>query len=350
MVRIDNIGNPVVVQDDGPVKGTFKYSDLRSYQTDLYDDDDEDDADMYSSAYKGLTKRDWLKACYKLIGPDLKWLGPEIDLPGFDGAERLINAFGLDNSELNAVKFLTTVYDFLYRRWDASSDDDLLWRLCRAAGRFVSNNAAVGWSKVLMRMGYDGVIDNGNSVIHASEPTQAVFFKLAGLQHLETIKNAFDAGRTKDTGTYDPESESKRIQRSEEMRIILADKMPKNIGSMLTVSAFMKELDGINYFARRVNAARDPDASAKMSPVERFFNSSDMLPRASVAKEHVDYFEDCRRSLIIFKRNAPDKYATIRPKLLECFKIYKEALDEDLTSDEVLMQIADAFDRLSKTI
>lgn len=64
-------------------------------------------------------------------------------LQGFPEADRLLaNSLRLDDDQLNAVKFLTTVDDFILKKWKAKSFDDLLWRLCRAAGRFLSKKTS----------------------------------------------------------------------------------------------------------------------------------------------------------------------------------------------------------------
>jgi hypothetical protein len=45
------------------------------------------------------------------------------------------------------------------------------------------------WSKVFQGLGYDGLIDNGDGIIHQNEPTQALFFNKKSFSEVETIHN-----------------------------------------------------------------------------------------------------------------------------------------------------------------
>lgn len=48
---------------------------------------------------------------------------------------------------------------------------------------------ALHWNKIFRQIGIDGIVDNGNSIIHPSEPNQCVFFHKLAIDHVDTIKN-----------------------------------------------------------------------------------------------------------------------------------------------------------------
>jgi hypothetical protein len=252
---------------------------------------------------------------------------------------------GLDNSQLNAVKFLTIVRDVMHRDWSIKSSDDLLWRLCRTVGKFVSKNPAVGWSKVLLKLGYSGVIDNGSGIIHPSEPTQAVFFRLADLTHLETIRNSFHSKNSSRTSyTSDEVSrslEAKRVRFGEipDRVFMLLGRYPTRFDSTSTefvdlierCGKFATKLDGSS---RRLLARSKSDAQA-----------------ATQIRIFSDELHGYRRSLLIFKHNSPEKYSEIRPQLIESFRNHKEMFESyDIGRHEKMMPIVTAFDKLMRSV
>ena len=56
----------------------------------------------------------------------------------------------------------------------------------------------VHWSKIFRQLGYSGVVDNGDGIIHENEPTQAVFFSIQAIRPLEAIYNREDYNEWKD--------------------------------------------------------------------------------------------------------------------------------------------------------
>lgn len=65
-------------------------------------------------------------------------------------------------------------------------DSGILWNL----GYRLNNSNA--WSNLFIKcFGIYGAIDQGNGIIHPSEPNQAVFFSKAAIEHLEQIKNPY---------------------------------------------------------------------------------------------------------------------------------------------------------------
>lgn len=66
---------------------------------------------------------------------------------------------------------------------------------------FIVNPRVSSWTQLLRGLGYDGVIDNGESIIHPSEPAQAVFFSTRALQPVDIIKK----GKTMVTDDLEPQ-------------------------------------------------------------------------------------------------------------------------------------------------
>lgn len=56
--------------------------------------------------------------------------------------------------------------------------------------------SSVIWNSILRVLGMDGVIDNGESIIHESEPYQGVIFDPRSIRHVETILNTKQAENT----------------------------------------------------------------------------------------------------------------------------------------------------------
>lgn len=128
-----------------------------------------------------------------LVGPGLRWLGPDVKFPELPVDEFFVDRLGFSAGQLNSLKCLFVGLD-RFRSVNTSSPDDLLWRLSRVAGEFLSKRGPVGWSKVLSGLGCVGVIDPGFGVIHPSEPCQAVFFRLGDLELLKSVDNSGYSG------------------------------------------------------------------------------------------------------------------------------------------------------------
>ena len=68
---------------------------------------------------------------------------------------------------------------------------------------FTVNPRAGSWTSILRRLGYDGVIDNGESIIHPSEPFQGVFFSTGDLNLVDVINK----GASSDIGELSKDEE-----------------------------------------------------------------------------------------------------------------------------------------------
>lgn len=65
-----------------------------------------------------------------------------------------------------------------------------LWNITRLLG-----NGLVGWRKILVGGGIDGVVDLGKGLIHPSERTQGVFFSMKGLKLIEIFDNPISSNK-----------------------------------------------------------------------------------------------------------------------------------------------------------
>lgn len=164
-----------------------------------------------------------------------------------------------DNSDL--LKQARTIDEFIeeirkiYRitdRTSADSDDKLTYDLYNDAltslAKFdiedirhalslkIKNpKPPVQWSKLIRLLGYTGVVDRNNSgIIHPSEPTQAVFFSIANLRLIETVRNyeVEDKFRRWDRKPETMISDIKRGKASTEEIIDFYLEHPKSIGLM----------------------------------------------------------------------------------------------------------------------
>lgn len=70
-----------------------------------------------------------------------------------------------------------------------------LWRTTRSLSTnwINSGKPAIAWNKILRQLGYNGIVDHGNSIIHQSEPTQAVFLHGASFKTIDKIYNKIDS-------------------------------------------------------------------------------------------------------------------------------------------------------------
>ena len=64
-----------------------------------------------------------------------------------------------------------------------------MWEFTRYMARHIKGKPIVQWSTLFRKIGYDGVVDWGEGIIHPNEPTQAVFFSKSNLKPLEMIRN-----------------------------------------------------------------------------------------------------------------------------------------------------------------
>ena len=71
---------------------------------------------------------------------------------------------------------------------------------------YTDNMPALEKTKIFRDLGYTGVIDEGQGIIHPNEPTQAVFFETGILRHVETIKKPSDGSLEAEHLTQVPQS------------------------------------------------------------------------------------------------------------------------------------------------
>ncbi len=104
-----------------------------------------------------------------------------LNLDSFNIGEELskmIKMFGMSPRLIKAIqKGESTARD--------KTDSSRFWNITRL---FVDGNIA-SWTKLFVNLGWEGVIDYGNGVIHPNEPVQAVFFNKSFVTQIDLIEN-----------------------------------------------------------------------------------------------------------------------------------------------------------------
>jgi hypothetical protein len=65
----------------------------------------------------------------------------------------------------------------------------LVWRIASRAGRLYHREEMVIANSIYRSLGYSGIVDHGESIIHGHEPAQAVFFSKAACRVVEFLIN-----------------------------------------------------------------------------------------------------------------------------------------------------------------
>jgi hypothetical protein len=73
--------------------------------------------------------------------------------------------------------------DFERERFETKSYGGCLWRITRILSKNQNN-----WTRILLSLGYDGVEDKKQYIIHPNEPRQAVFFRTPNLEIVDILK------------------------------------------------------------------------------------------------------------------------------------------------------------------
>jgi hypothetical protein len=104
------------------------------------------------------------------------------------------------------MPMIHNIADAAIEKWESESKWETpigkLWNVTRMIGEenavknmpdkkkqlsAISNSNA--WARILEKLGYTGVIDQGKGIIHKNEPTQAVFFRQGFVEQIATIEN-----------------------------------------------------------------------------------------------------------------------------------------------------------------
>ena len=108
------------------------------------------------------------------------------NIPSFDDLEllkkRLSNNNNISQKEINYMK--NTFGVFFGNLPSPVLPFSFLYELTRE----MANHNELVWTKLLQSIGINGIIDNGNSVIHENEPIQAVFFKRKHIEIVDRFK------------------------------------------------------------------------------------------------------------------------------------------------------------------
>jgi uncharacterized protein YjbI with pentapeptide repeats len=71
---------------------------------------------------------------------------------------------------------------------------------------YTDNKLSLEKTRIFRDLGYTGVVDNGQGIIHPNEPSQAVFFETGALRHIETIEKKVDSSLEAEDLTKVPQS------------------------------------------------------------------------------------------------------------------------------------------------
>ena len=93
------------------------------------------------------------------------------------------------------------------------TEDDIESEEKRNAESTINYNANE-WSRILMSLGYNGVVDDGFEVIHENEPHQAVFFSVDSLELVDILDKREDIDEYDVHGKFDELNTSKSSARS----------------------------------------------------------------------------------------------------------------------------------------
>lgn len=106
----------------------------------------------------------------------------------------------VSNKLKNELRDILDMSDYHARvKWNDDSNGHRLWAIFyHAAGLYAKSvrgsvdKRNIVWNWLNRQCGIDGYVDNGNGIIHESEPTQAVFFDSNVIIDVERIKNKYD--------------------------------------------------------------------------------------------------------------------------------------------------------------
>lgn len=97
-----------------------------------------------------------------------------------------------------AMNMLVSFEEDINRLWSrpGAAIWKLVYRISERAARVYNRKAMVVSNAMLRKLGYDGAIDHGDSIIHAHEPAQAVFFRRDVCRVVEFLINDHIEGHT----------------------------------------------------------------------------------------------------------------------------------------------------------
>lgn len=108
----------------------------------------------------------------------------------------------VEDKKLNLYKPRSD-FDYYVREYSrqsrVKSEAGIIWNVTRLIADYYAKdknkNSSVVWAYILFNvLGYYGVIDEGDSIIHPSEPEQAVFFNIGALTIVDKIENKNKVG------------------------------------------------------------------------------------------------------------------------------------------------------------
>lgn len=156
-----------------------------------------------------------------------------------------------------------------------------------------TKNNPVAWTKLLIDLGYDIVIDYGTGTIHPSEPTQAVFlnpksYKVVGEEFVDTEARYHKTQKQTDKGLIDT------IEKGYTQKLI--DELIKQNKTKLLKISNDKDFDALSYAIRVQNfnlfsyIKKYFEREIDKHFIDYFNRSLTFLAPKDVENEFVDYF------------------------------------------------------------
>jgi len=153
--------------------------------------------------------------------------------------EKAISTFAISYYVSHDLDDKEDIWNAIIKNWTKEarhkSAGGIFWNITRELSKIMSKGKpSIFWNKILRDdLGYVGIADLGEGIIHPSEPNQCVFFNRSGLNVLDKIENVARTGEVQDT-IKDKDKDNLLSQVS--VNIVRNDK-PK----------YLKMMDDINY-------------------------------------------------------------------------------------------------------
>lgn len=115
--------------------------------------------------------------------------------------EAFLNRLQKINPKINPDDFSDVLEKIIkYRQYDAKvkTDGGMFWYITMRFAETLSSanslkgnksNTIVEWNKLFRELGIAGCVDNGEGIIHTSEPSQAVFFSASNIDLIARVDN-----------------------------------------------------------------------------------------------------------------------------------------------------------------
>lgn len=160
--------------------------DVDVFDPDELDEEDFETHEEYLEAYE-QAKEEYVAALEDAYEREIEYMRENFDV--------------INELEYDIEGIVADAYNFSEKGAKVRSPAGQLWFLFYQTSRKLAartkSKASVIWTQCCMECDISGFIDPGNSIIHESEPNQAVFFSLKYISPIERIHNKYDAKAVK---------------------------------------------------------------------------------------------------------------------------------------------------------